>query len=316
LTSVTFAQVKTLLEKIADREAGICLYGIAPPKRATEPAALETIARQQIERVERLRPDGLILYDIQDESERTATPRPFPFLPTLSPELYAEVHLRALRTPKIVYRAVTGDSRHSLIDWLQATQSGAGPRLSVLVGAPSGRAATGRLRLDEAYALAERHAPRLVLGGIAIAERHHRTCDEHQRMIAKVEKGCRFLVTQAVYDVTSTKSLLSDFALALAGRPAVPIIATFSPCGSPKTLEFMKWLGVSFPRWLENELRHSSDILVQSVALCTAIFAELLDYAREKRIPLGINVESVSIRRAEIDASAELYERLRALMTR
>ena len=78
----------------------------------------------------------------------------------------------------------------------------------------------GRLKLDEAYALAERHAPRLVLGGIAIAERHHRTCDEHQRMIAKMEKGCRFLVTQAVYDVTSTKSLLSDYALALTGRPA------------------------------------------------------------------------------------------------
>jgi hypothetical protein len=34
------------------------------------------------------------------------------------------------------------------------------------------------------------------------------------------------------------------------------------------------------------------------------------DYAREKRLPIGINVESVSTRKSEIDASVELYRRL------
>jgi hypothetical protein len=76
----------------------------------------------------------------------------------------------------------------------------------------------------------------------------------------------------------------------------------------------MKWLGISFPRWLENELRHSADILGESVALAAGIFAELLDFARQKRIPLGINVESVSIRKTEIEASVELFHTLRALI--
>ena len=31
----------------------------------------------------------------------------------------------------------------------------------------------------------------------------------------------------------------------------LPVILTFSPCGSQKTLAFMKWLGIAFPRWLE-----------------------------------------------------------------
>ena len=115
-----------------------------------------------------------------------------------------------------------------------------------------------------------------------------------------------------MYDAASTKSLLSDYALSLqaCGRSPAPVVLTFSPCGSVRTLEFMKWLGISFPRWLENELRHSADTLERSIDLCESVFTDVQDYAREKQLPIGINVESVSIRKAEIDASVELYRRL------
>jgi len=261
--------VKTLFDKIADRDEGILLYGIAPPKLTTEQAALQAIARAQTERVRDLAPDGLIIYDLQDESERTTEPRPFPFLPTVSPERYADIELGALDVPKIVYRAVSGSLPAAFVEWLTATQAPGYRRLSVLVGAPSSRSTTARLKLRDAYTLTRRHAPDLVLGGIAIAERHGRTLDEHRRMLYKIERGCRFLVTQAVYDAGSTKSLLSDYALAFAERDdaPVPIIMTLAPCGSARTLEFMKWLGISFPRWLENELRHSADTLKRSIDL-------------------------------------------------
>jgi 5,10-methylenetetrahydrofolate reductase len=172
--------------------------------------------------------------------------------------------------------------------------------------------------LREAYALVEQHAPGLTLGGIAIAERHAHALDEHTRILAKTDAGCSFFVTQAVYDVTSTLSLLSDYALALAaaGRPPSPIVLTFSPCGSLKTLEFMKWLGIRFPRWLENELRFTRDPLETSLELCERTFLEVWAFARKKGLPLGVNVESVSIRKAEIDASAQLVKTLRAHMQR
>jgi hypothetical protein len=67
------------------------------------------------------------------------------------------------------------------------------------------------LSLREAYALVAEYAPSLTLGGITIAERHAHTLDEHERILAKAGSGCRFFVTQAVYDVTSTLSLLSDY---------------------------------------------------------------------------------------------------------
>jgi 5,10-methylenetetrahydrofolate reductase len=197
--------------------------------------------------------------------------------------------------------------------WLDAVRAAADRRLSVFVGAPRGGAKTLGLTLAEAYARA-RSVPNLGLGGIAIAERHVAKEDEHQRMLAKQGAGCRFFITQSVYDAASTKSLLSDYALSLQASSHVPapVVLTFSPCGSLRTLEFMKWLGISFPRWLENELRHSADPLKRSIDLCESVFIDVQDYAREKGLPIGINVESVSIRKSEVDASVELYQRLSA----
>ncbi len=302
-----------LLEQIAQRRPGICLYGFAPPKRDTSAERLAQIAAQQVERLAEVDIDGVIVYDIQDEVQRTHEARPFPFLPTIAADRYADVHLSALALPKIVYRSVTHDTRESFVQWLHEERPA--PALSVLVGAPSRHVAAG-LRLVDAYELVQQHAPHLTLGGIAIAERHERSQDEHERILAKSAAGCRFFVTQAVYDVSSSLSLLSDYALALGENAAEPqpIILTFSPCGSQKTLSFMRWLGIRFPRWLENELRFAADPLETSLRLCERIFLEIWSYARDKGIPLGVNVESVSIRKAEIDASVELVKTLRRHM--
>jgi 5,10-methylenetetrahydrofolate reductase len=303
--------LNTLLEKLDRGLTGICLYGIAPPKLSTDPGRLREIAAQQVARIRELSPDGLVLYDIQDEPGRSGEARPFPFLPTVAPEVYAHNALADLEIPKIIYRCVGAHPRDAFSAWLDTVRAARAPHIGVFVGAPRGRSHSPGLALADAYALA-RAVPNLILGGIAIAERHATKEDEHYRMLSKQGAGCRFFITQAVYDSSSTKSLLSDYELTLqarGGSPA-PVILTFSPCGSVRTLEFMKWLGISFPRWLENELRHSIDTLERSIALCERVFMDVNDYAREKRLPIGINVESVSIRKAEVDASVELFQRL------
>lgn len=304
--------VNALFEKLDRGLTGIRLYGIAPPKLATDPEQLREIADQQVARLRLLAPDGLVIYDIQDEPGRSGQVRPFPFLPTVDPEVYAYDALAKLAIPKIVYRCVGAQPREALSSWIETVRA-TDRRLGVFVGAPRGRSRAPGLPLDEAYALA-RAAPNLVLGGIAIAERHVAKEDEHRRILAKQEAGCRFFITQSVYDAASTRSLLSDYALSLqaSGRIPVPLVLTFSPCGSVRTLEFMKWLGISFPRWLENELRHSSDTLQRSIDLCESVFIDVQNYAREKHLPIGINVESISIRKSEVEASVELYRRLSA----
>jgi hypothetical protein len=274
---------------------------------------LEEIVAQQSARLRSLSIDGLIVYDIQDEAARASEPRPFPFLPTLDPYIYAYGRLGSLEVQKIVYRCVTRDTAESFVEWLGQQSAATTPRASVLVGAPSRRSEAG-LPLSQAYALARDHVPNLLLGGVAIAERHASSVREHERMLAKAVSGCSFFVTQAVYDVTATKSLLSDYALATRRQSPMPIIGTLSPCGSAKTLSFTKWLGIAFPRWLENDLRFAKDPLQTSLKFCEQTFEEIWDYAKTKGIAIGANVESVSIRKDEIDASMELFRRLRARM--
>ena len=228
--------MNALFEKLDRGVAGIRFYGIAPPKLATDPERLREIAAQQIARLRMLAPDGLVVYDIQDEPGRSGQVRPFPFLPTVDPEVYAYDALAELEIPKIVYRCVGAQPREAFSSWIDMVRA-ADRRVSVFVGAPHGRSHMPGLPLAEAYALA-RAAPNMVLGGIAIAERHVAKEDEHQRMLAKQDLGCRFFITQSVYDAASTKSLLSDYALALQGsdRLPAPVVLTFSPCGSVRTL--------------------------------------------------------------------------------
>ena len=92
----------------------------------------------------------------------------------------------------------------------------------------------------------------------------------------------------------------------------VPIVFTFSVCGSMKALEFLRWLGVDVPRWIENDLRHAANPLAASLEQAVMTAVELIEYCRRLGVPFGINVESVSIRRVEIEASVRLAEALRA----
>ncbi|MBW8890479.1 MAG: 5,10-methylenetetrahydrofolate reductase [Fibrobacteres bacterium] len=264
-----------------------------------------------MERIAGLAPDALILYDLQAEPGRAGGERPFPFLPTLEPMDYARDFLAGLDIPRIYYKCVANLDQGGFAAWLRGFP--AARDACVLVGAPSSRHAGG-LPLAEAYSLLA--SSPIACGGVAIAERHARKGDEDERLLAKHASGCAFFVSQTVYDADGTKSLLSDCALRFtaAGIPMPPILLSFSPCGSLKTMEFMKWLGIAFPRWLENELRHSPDILAKSVDLAVRNFADIVAFAKEKGVPVGINVESVSIRKEEIDASCELFRRLSEIL--
>lgn len=76
----------------------------------------------------------------------------------------------------------------------------------------------------------------------------------------------------------------------------------------------MKWLGIHVPKWLENELIHAEDILQTSVDVAEQNWLELKSFADAKGIPIGCNIESVAIRKVEIDASIALLKRVQQLL--
>ncbi|GAB1267651.1 hypothetical protein NBRC116493_09040 [Aurantivibrio infirmus] len=298
-----------LLEKIKNKESGIVLYGIVPPKKGTDDEKIKDIAARQIQRLEGLDIDGLILYDIQDETSRTKEERPFPFMETLDSSLYARKFLSDLKVPKVIYRSVGKYSKSGLSNFLSDLK--VNNDLSVFVGASS-KSQDVTMSMGEAYQLKAKINDDIILGGVTIPERHMLKYDEHLRVFNKINQGCSFFVSQGVYDVNASKNFLSDYCYYGIENdiPLAPIIFTLTPCGSLKTLQFMKWLGISIPRWLENELLHSADILEQSINFSEQSWRELKEFADGKGIPIGCNIESVAVRKVEVEASIELLKRV------
>ena len=233
----------------------------------------------------------------------------------MDPADYLDRHLQAWDTPVVVYRATAKYTEQDLRDWMR-TQDTAG-RMAVFVGASSQeRPVATTLRM--AQQLRAEVNPDLLLGGVAIPERHTRKRAEHLGLVAKQEAGCSYFVTQIVYDVNAAKNLVSDYAYECRDRgiDPVPIVFTLSVCGSMKTFEFLRWLGIDVPRWIENDLRHANDTLEASVEHAEATALELMSFCRRLGVPFGISIESVSIRKREIEASVRLAGRLGTTLVR
>lgn len=301
-------------EMIQQAQSGILLYGITPPHRNNPPEKIREIAAKTLMRVNDLQPDGLILYDINDESDRNPAERPFPYLPTMDPTDYYNDYLQALHTPSIIYRCVGKYDERQLTAWLKA----ADPTKvnTVFVGASSAQQHV-TMTLKQAYALKRSVENPLHLGGVLIAERHSKHEDEHLRILDKQAQGCSFFISQIVYNGEYIKSMLSDYYYhcKAIGRAMVPMIISVSVCGSVKTLSFMKWLGIHIPKWLENEIVHSEDPLAESYDQCIRLAGDVMEFCRRLGVPFGFNIESVSNRLVEIEASIRLAREVREMMT-
>lgn len=304
-----------LKDKILNREAGIILYGMTPPKENIEIERAKEIASKHVHRIQSLDIDGVVLYDIQDESARNEEIRPFPFLPTFEPQKYSGDFLSELDLPKVLFQVVGKHSETSLTNWMNNNINNGD--LGVFIG-NSSSLQNSDITMEKAYQLRSELASQMPVGGVAIPERHYAKKDEHLRIASKISKGVSYFTTQAVYNVEASKNMLSEYYYHAKENnlPLVPIMMTFSPCGSKKTMEFMQWLGIHFPKWLKNDLIHSQDILGASVDTCLRTFRELVDFSLKKGIPIGANIESVSIRKDEIDASVELLENVKDILNK
>jgi hypothetical protein len=302
------------LEKITQGRSGLLLYGFTPPKSGLEDERLRELGSIRASRLRALPLDGCVVYDVQDESSRNAEQRPFPYLPTIGAVEYARGWLGSIELEKIVYVPVSRHSGESLERLISSLDRG---QAIVLVGSPSARQALS-LPLAEAFRLAAASPSRPLLGAVSIPERHAKKGDEHLRAFSKSDGGARFFVSQCVYDTENLKNYLSDYHYACldSGRKPAYQVFTLTVCGSEQTLGFMRWLGISVPHWLEADLRRSKDILTQSLDRCAQIACEVADFCRGKSLPFGFNVESLSNKKAEIEASGELVRRVREVLAR
>lgn len=305
----------SLQQKITDPRQGVYLIGTTPPKANTAADKTARIAQKLLGRLNEIEYDGLIVYDIQDESSRVAAERPFPFHSTLDPREYGQLLQQLARRDVITYKSVAQRDAAEFQNWLTKSAEDYQLHNLVLVGSPSSNGEI-KLSLPEAYQHLANHSAKFYLGGVAIAERHAKKGNEHLRLLEKSAQGCEFFISQAVYNAQATIDLLTSYARSCKQQGISPkrIILTFTPCGGEQTLEFMHWLGISVPEGSKYRILDAENPLNESIKICRDNLQQILQHCAALDIPLGLNVESLTNRREEIDASIRLFRLLKALM--
>lgn len=304
-----------LQKKLLDPKHFVAFYGTTAPRADTSPERVLKTADKLSQRISALPLDGLVVYDVQDEQGRSSEPRPFPFLPTLDSRIYAKILHERTAHSIITYKAITGILADQWEPWLTETQRDYGINYLSLVGAASSQTPTD-LSLSQATQIAAAHPGGFTLGGVVIAERHNLNHNppknEGERLLHKVKNGCSFFISQAIYNADTTIRLLKDYHQLCQRQGIAPtrIILTFIPCGRAKTLEFIQWLGVAIKQDDIQAILAAPTPVAKSIEICCQNLRAILDQEYAQHLPLGINVESVSINREEIDASIDLFHAL------
>ncbi|MGB5446289.1 MAG: hypothetical protein WBM99_12365 [Psychromonas sp.] len=305
----------SLKNRSSDPKQGVYFIGTTPPKKDTAVELVAGIADKLLGRLDSIDYDGLIVYDIQDETSRIDKPRPFPFKYTHDSRLYSKMLHDKSGKPVITYKSVSQRDGADFKCWLSDAWHQFSVRDIVLVGSPSSEGEI-KLSLADAYQVVKDHNSDFHLGGVAIAERHANKGDEHLRMLAKDAQGCEFFITQAVYNAQATIDMLTRYAMECKkqGKKARRVVLTFSPCGSAKTLEFIEWLGISVPEATSLRILQSENPLKESLLISRNNFEQILQACLPLGIPLGLNIESLTNRKEEIDAAILLFKLLKATL--
>lgn len=300
-----------LKEKLLDPGGVVLLYGTTPPRSGTTVTAVDAVAEKLAARLRDLSIDGIVVYDIQDESGRTKFERPFAFTGTVEPRGYSRLIAARTGSPTITYKCVGDLDESRWLTWLTETASVYGSGCLSIVGRPTS-GVRYPLALSRAIRLAAAHPAGFTVGGVAIAERHTEERSESARLLAKSIEGCSYFISQAVYHADATERLLRDYVRDCRGAGVEPrrIVLTFAPAGREKTLTFLKWLGVHIPLETETAILSAPNPIARSIEICRDNLSRILDHEYARQVPLGINVESVSINRDEIDASVDLFHAL------
>jgi len=300
--------------KLLDSNYFVTLYGTTPPRADFDSERTQRAAVRLAKRTQSLKIDGFVIYDVQDESSRTQEPRPFPFLPTQDSRGYSKLVRELSGRETITYKCVAGKSEKELDVWLDEAQSSYDVQVLSLVGSASSRFGRPGVSLMQAIERAHLRAS-LTVGGVVIPERHSSNRSESLKLIEKAAAGCSYFISQAIYNPEPIIRLLKDYSLDCSASGMAPkrIMLTFTPCGIERTMQFMKWLGIDIPADVAETILSAPIPLNKSLSICSENLNRILDSAPHT-VPLGLNIESVSIRKEEIEGSIELVEILQNAM--
>lgn len=308
--------------KCKDRTRGLALFGTVPPPKKISLEQVTQYAYCVAEVMRDLQPDGFQVYDIQDEKSRNGAERPFPFMETHDPRVFASI-LESIvpKSEPIVYRALSsGQTEEEFNAWITETIEQHKKTSIVLVGG-SPQPNEKILTVSEATKLIKAQKSNSTIGGITIPERHRDKGDEPARMVDKIEKGMNFFTSQVVYNADNAIAMLRDYDewTKANNKEPVRIVFTFAPFGSDNTVTFLSWLGVEVPEGTKKRVLLRPNLkarVEESAEICWENWRRILDAMKRLKIdvPIGFGVESVTKSKAESDVAVKLFKELREEM--
>jgi hypothetical protein len=129
-------------------------------------------------------------------------------------------------------------------------------------------------------------------------------------MLNKISFGAEWFITQGIFDAEPTIKLLNDYGDLCREKGLTPkkVILTFAPCGRSKTMTFIKWLGMQVPPEVESRILEATDNVRESITILKEILIRILQNTSSSGVPIGLNVESLSIFKEEINGAHELFQ--------
>ncbi len=226
---------------------------------------------------------------------------------------YAALVQRRTGREVLVNKIVALTPKADLPGWIETARAVHGIRNVILVGGESSANQYPGPSVAEANRVAARVRPRPeTIGNICIPFRRRPGSDEPDRMLAKTQAGADHFTSQIILEPVTTRRLLRDYERACrhAGvRPATVFIG-LAPVTDKRDIKLLKDLGVEVPPHVERDLLWDpKEVALRSLQLNLGMLRRILSALREEniRVPVGLNVEQVSLRNWEpsIELAAE-----------
>lgn len=305
-----------LRDAIQHWDRPVILYEVIPPLESADDERVDETAHRVRDLIDDRPVDAINIPEVREESRNGDRPASR-FKPRRDPRAFGVAVRDALAdgTDILVNHPSVHAPGPAFRTWLDATLDEHEIPNIVLVGGESHDIDyPGPGPVDAARIARDHRGDEPLLGGITIPTRRREgDRDEPARLVAKADAGIDFFTSQVVYEPASTKRLLHDYAAACAiqRKEPRPIFLSFAPVTARKDANFLRWLGVEFPKSTEEWILDANgDAADRSTRVAENVLREILDYVARRNlpVPIGLNVEHVM--HYNLDAAARLLDRL------
>lgn len=270
-------------------------YSIIPPHESASADQIKKTLDRHCECIIKHSITQIIIYDVQDEPDRTIITRPYKYEKYMSnvkymTQLIDELQLlgHIISADEIILFKAIGetDTENSLITFFDSIVSTTPYKKFCIAGNSFNK----NVSSTKLISLIKKIYPEICIGSVILPDRPN----ELETIIKKINLGVSFFITQIIFQSTELTNIIDKLK-----DHAIPIYVTLSVISNKKTLLFMDWLGVCIP----SSFRTEDHLITVSVSVTKSLINCLKIYTN-----ISFSFEAVTHNKSEIAAINSLFD--------